>query len=58
MNVGEVGPLLDDGEGMRIGLDDLGEVGDMIWDNDSNKDSPEKPDFTPSRGLGDLIPLV
>lgn len=58
LNVGEVGPLLDDGEGMRIGLDDLGEVGDMIWDNDSNKDSPEKPNFPPSRGLGDLIPLV
>lgn len=58
LNVGEVGPLLDDGDGMRIGFDDLGEVGDMIWDNDSNKDSPEKPDFPPSRGLGDLIPLV
>lgn len=58
MNVGEVGLFLDDGEGMRIGLDDLGEVGDMIWDNDFNKDFLEKFDLILSRGLGDFILLV
>lgn len=58
MNVGEVGLFLDDGEGMRIGLDDLGEVGDMIWDNDFNKDFSEKFDLILSRGLGDFILLV
>lgn len=58
LNVGEVGLFLDDGEGMRIGLDDLGEVGDMIWDNDFNKDFLEKFDLILSRGLGDFILLV
>ena len=30
LKVGEVGPLLEEGEGMRIGLELLGEVGETI----------------------------
>lgn len=43
---------------MRIGFDDLGEVGKIICDKDSNKDSPEKLDLPLGRGLGVLSPLV